>query len=164
MKSSKHMLCQAVAVACSVMAASAAMAQSVPTLVGGGSSLIAPAIGAEITALDNSQANISYSAVGSGRGQLGFLNNDPTQFGLPASAAPVDFGNSETALSATQISNYSGNVPNAAFDPLIQIPYVVTPITIPLVNAPPRQLPHNTSGMYVDIGNSGVCVAPVMGR
>ncbi len=134
MKSSKRKICQAVAVIFSAMAASAAMAQAVPVVIGGGSSLVFPSIQSEIATFGTSEGVLSYFSVGSGAGQNAFLNNDATQFGQPASAT-VDFANSDAALSATQISTYQNG--RAATDgPLIQIPFIVTPITIPLINGP----------------------------
>lgn len=47
MKFSKRKICTAVVFACTALGASAAMAQA--TIVGGGSSLVAPSIGLEIT-------------------------------------------------------------------------------------------------------------------
>nr|WKF56262.1 Phosphate-binding protein [Paraburkholderia busanensis] len=49
----------------------------------------------------------------------------------------VDFANSDAALTPAQVTSYRYSAIGTASGPLIQIPYVVTPITIPLVNAPP---------------------------
>ncbi|MGK8779942.1 substrate-binding domain-containing protein [Burkholderia cenocepacia] len=141
MKSSKRKICQAVALIISALGASAAMAQTAPLLQGGGSSLVAPTIGTEILPANFPAADgtIKYYSVGSGKGQTAFLNNDPSQFnsGTVTVTGTVDFANSDAPLTSAQVSAYTSTgglgVTNG---PLIQIPYIVTPITIPLVNAP----------------------------
>ncbi|WP_114814335.1 substrate-binding domain-containing protein [Paraburkholderia kururiensis] len=139
MKSSKRKICQAITLVISALGASVAMAQTAPSLIGGGSSLVAPTIGTEISAFPAADGTISYYSVGSGKGQTAFLNNDPSQFnsGTVTVTGTVDFANSDAPLSSAQISAYTSTgglgVTNG---PLIQIPYIVTPIAIPLVNAP----------------------------
>nr|WP_175801240.1 substrate-binding domain-containing protein [Burkholderia anthina] len=145
MKSSKRKICQAVALIISAIGASAAMAQTPPSLLGGGSSLVAPTIGTEILPANFPVADgsIAYWSVGSGLGQTAFLTNDATKFtsvtgGATVTASgTVDFANSDAPLSSAQVSAYTSTgglgVTNG---PLIQIPYIVTPIAIPLVNAP----------------------------
>ncbi|WP_346778754.1 substrate-binding domain-containing protein [Burkholderia sp. Ac-20353] len=77
---------------------------------------------------------MKYYSVGSGKGQTAFLKNDPSQFnsGTITVTGTVDFANSDAPLSSAQVSAYSSTgglgVTNG---PLIQIPYIVTPITIP---------------------------------
>ncbi|KLU24871.1 phosphate ABC transporter substrate-binding protein [Caballeronia mineralivorans PML1(12)] len=136
MKSSKRKICQAVALVISALAASAAMAQTAPALLGGGSSLVAPTIGSEISVFPSTDGTARYFSVGSGKGQTAFLKNDNTQFGTGLTGA-VDFANSDAPLLASQVSAYTttGGL-GVTNGPLIQIPYIVTPITIPLVNAP----------------------------
>ena len=135
MKSSKRKICSAVALVLSAMAASAAMAQT-PSLIGGGSSLVGPSINAEIAIFPSSDGSITYFTSSSGVGQTAFLNNEASAFGATVTGT-VDFANSDAALSASQLSAYTASGGLAATNgPLIQIPYIVTPITIPLVNAP----------------------------
>jgi len=170
MKSSKRKVCQAVAVVLSALAASAAMAQT-PSLLGGGSSLVAPTIQSEISAFPSTDGTAAYWSVGSGKGQAAFLNNDPTQFTsvtvsagttvtLTASGT-VDFANSDAPLSASQISAYTASTGLGATDgPLIQIPYIVTPITIPLVNGPTGTgptLPNGGTTATVALNDADLC-------
>jgi phosphate transport system substrate-binding protein len=161
MKSSKRIVCQAVLAALSALAASAAMAQTAPALVGGGSSLVAPSIGAEISIFPAGDGTASYASVGSGKGQTAFLNNDATQFGL-ASGTVVHFANSDAALLPSQISSYASSslgTTSTGGGPLIQLPYIVTPITIPLVNAPAGTGPQTTTGQAnsVALNDSDLC-------
>ncbi|CAB3643650.1 Alkaline phosphatase L [Paraburkholderia sediminicola] len=161
MKSSKRIVCQAVLAALSALAASAAMAQTVPALVGGGSSLVAPSIGAEISIFPAADGTATYASVGSGKGQTAFLNNDATQFGLAAGKV-VHFANSDAALSSSQISSYASSslgTTSTGGGPLIQIPYIVTPITIPLVNAPAGTGPQTTTGQTnsVALNDNDLC-------
>jgi len=136
MKSSKRKICQAVVLAFSAMAASAAMAQTVPNILGGGSSLIAPTINTEIGDFGTTIGNMTYETFSSGVGQSAFLNNDPTQFGLASTAGPVNFANSDAALTTAQVSTNGTYVRSATDGLLIQLPYAVTPITIPYTQAP----------------------------
>ncbi|MBN3791986.1 substrate-binding domain-containing protein [Burkholderia sp. Ac-20353] len=139
MKSSKRKICQAVALIISALGASAAMAQTAPSLLGGGSSLVNPTIQQEISVFPAADGTVKYYSVGSGKGQTAFLKNDPSQFnsGTITVTGTVDFANSDAPLSSAQVSAYTSTgglgVTNG---PLIQIPYIVTPITVPLVNAP----------------------------
>ncbi|WGS48382.1 substrate-binding domain-containing protein [Paraburkholderia sp. D15] len=139
MKSSKRKICQILALVVSGVGASAAMA--VPLVQGGGSSLVAPTIGAvgvtntEIGVFGTSEATFTYYSVGSGAGQNAFLGNQPTFF-APGLTGTVDFANSDAALTTAQVTNYKSSSVGTASGPLIQIPYIVTPITFPLVNAP----------------------------
>ncbi|WP_408463668.1 substrate-binding domain-containing protein [Paraburkholderia fungorum] len=134
------------------------MAQTAPALVGGGSSLVAPSIGAEISIFPAADGTASYASVGSGKGQTAFLNNDATQFSL-ASGTVVNFANSDAALSSTQINNYKSSTIGASSGPLIQLPYIVTPITIPLVNAPAGTGPQTTTGQAnsVALNDNDLC-------
>ena len=107
---------------------------------GGGSSLVAPTIGAnspasgEIGLYGTANATFTYYSVGSGAGQNAFLNNQPTFFGAGVTGT-VHFANSDAALATTQISTYKAGL-GTTNGPLIQIPYIVTPITVPVVNGP----------------------------
>jgi phosphate transport system substrate-binding protein len=135
MKSSKRKISLAVALVISGFGvASAAMAQTAPTLVGGGSTLVQPTIGQESAIFPPAQGTISYDGVGSGAGQQAFLTNNAALVGVTTGVA-VDFANSDAPLTATDITNYQNGLAKTD-GALIQIPYIVTPITIPLVNAP----------------------------
>ncbi|MEK7919169.1 substrate-binding domain-containing protein, partial [Burkholderia contaminans] len=107
---------------------------------GGGSSLVAPTIGAigntatEIGLFGTSEGSFTYFSVGSGAGQNAFLNNQPTFFGSTVTGT-VHFANSDAALSTAQLTSYKAGL-GATNGPLIQIPYIVTPITVPVVNGP----------------------------
>lgn len=138
MKSSKRKICQVLALVVSGLGATAAMAS--PNVQGGGSSLVAPTIGAignaatEIGLFGTSEGSFTYFSVGSGAGQNAFLNNQPTYLS-PGLTGTVHFANSDAALSTTQISSYKAGL-GTTNGPLIQIPYIVTPITVPVVNGP----------------------------
>ncbi|KVF26321.1 phosphate ABC transporter substrate-binding protein [Burkholderia vietnamiensis] len=139
MKSSKRKICQVLALVVSGLGATAAMAADIH---GGGSSLVAPTIGAigntatEIGLFGTAEGSFTYYSVGSGAGQNAFLNNQPTFFGSTVTGT-VHFANSDAALSSAQLTSYKTSpglgVTNG---PLIQIPYIVTPITVPVVNGP----------------------------
>ncbi|WP_025102273.1 substrate-binding domain-containing protein, partial [Burkholderia sp. A1] len=130
MKSSKRKICQVLALVVSGLGATAAMAA--PVLQGGGSSLVAPTIGSEITQFGTSIGALTYFSVGSGAGQNAFLGNQPTFFGAGVTGT-VDFANSDAALLSAQVSGYQTGL-GATNGPLIQIPYIVTAIAIPIVN------------------------------
>ncbi|WLE63275.1 substrate-binding domain-containing protein [Burkholderia plantarii] len=129
MKSSKRKICQVLALVVTGLGATAAMAAG-PVVQGGGSSLVAPTIQAEIANFSTSVGAFTYFSVGSGAGQNAFLNNQPTFFGAGVTGT-VDFANSDAALLASQGSGYTLA---GSSGPLIQIPYIVTAITIPVVN------------------------------
>lgn len=137
MKSSKRKICQVLALVVSGLGATAAMAADIH---GGGSSLVAPTIGAigntatEIGLFGTAEGSFTYYSVGSGAGQNAFLGNQPTYFGAGVTGT-VHFANSDAALLAAQITSYKAGL-GATNGPLIQIPYIVTPITVPLVNGP----------------------------
>ncbi|ALX15543.1 phosphate ABC transporter substrate-binding protein [Burkholderia cepacia JBK9] len=140
MKSSKRKICQVLALVVSGMGASLAMAAG-PVIQGGGSSLVAPTIGSvsnpasEIGLFGTSEGTFTYFSVGSGAGQNAFLNNQPTFFGSGVSGT-VHFANSDAALTTAQVTAYNNTGLGTTNGPLIQIPYIVTAITVPVVNAP----------------------------
>ncbi|RXV67605.1 phosphate ABC transporter substrate-binding protein [Burkholderia stabilis] len=140
MKSSKRKICQVLALVVSGMGASLAMAAG-PVIQGGGSSLVAPTIGSvsnassEIGLFGTSEGTFTYYSVGSGAGQNAFLNNQPTFFGSGVSGT-VHFANSDAALTTAQVTAYNNTGLGTTNGPLIQIPYIVTAITVPVVNAP----------------------------
>jgi ABC-type phosphate transport system substrate-binding protein len=156
-KSNQRKICQALALLIAGMGASAAMAG--PLVQGGGSSLVAPTIGTlaapanEIGLFGTSEATLTYFSVGSGAGQNAFLNDQPTFFAAGLTGT-VDFANSDAALTTAQVTGYTRT---ATDGPLIQIPYIVTPITIPLVNGPavtstttPQTSPNNTHSIALN--------------
>jgi ABC-type phosphate transport system substrate-binding protein len=158
MKSSKRKISLAVALVLSGFGvASAAMAQSAPSLLGGGSTLVQPTIGSESAVFPVANGSVTYFGVGSGAGQSAFLNNDSTQFSAGLSAT-VNFANSDAPLSTAQISTYQAG--RAKTDgALIQIPYIITPITIPLVNAPAGTGPAlpNSTTPTVALNDADLC-------
>jgi len=93
-----------------------------------------PASG-EIGLFGTSSATFTYFAVGSGAGQNAFLNNQPTFFGAGVSGT-VAFANSEAALTTAQVTAYNAGTVGTNSGPLIQIPYLVSAITVPVVNGP----------------------------
>lgn len=140
MKSSKRKICQVLALVVAGMGASVAMAAG-SVIQGGGSSLVAPTIGAvspasgEIGLFGTSEGTFTYYSVGSGAGQNAFLNNQPTFFGSGVTGT-VHFANSDAALTTAQVSAYNNTGLGTSNGPLIQIPYIVTAITVPVVNGP----------------------------
>ncbi|WP_434115627.1 substrate-binding domain-containing protein [Paraburkholderia caffeinilytica] len=139
MKSSKRKICQILALALSGVG-TAAVATATPLVQGGGSSLVAPLLGnpavvnSEIGLFGTSEGTLTYYSVGSGTGQNAFLNNQPT-FLSRGLTGTVDFANSDAALTTAQITAYQAGL-GRTNGPLIQIPYIVTPITVALVNGP----------------------------
>ncbi|HIC7209602.1 substrate-binding domain-containing protein [Burkholderia stabilis] len=112
-----------------------------PIVQGGGSSLVAPLFGSasnpasEIGLFGTNGGTFTYYSVGSGAGQNAFLNNQPTFFGTGVSGA-VHFATSEAALTTAQVQSYDNTGRGTTDGPLIQIPYIVTAITVPVVNGP----------------------------
>ncbi|WP_114814336.1 substrate-binding domain-containing protein [Paraburkholderia kururiensis] len=137
MKLNKRRICRAVTLATSILGTPVAIAQTAPSMIGGGSSMVTPLIGTEVSASPAANGTISYYAVGSARGEAAFLNNDPSQFdsGTVTVTGTVDFAISDAPLSPAQISAYTSTL-GVTNGPLIQIPYLITPVTIALVNAP----------------------------
>lgn len=135
MKLNQRKICQAVLLAAYSMAASAAMAAA-PALLSGGSSLVAPSITAEGSIFPAADGTFSYHSANSSTGQTAFLTNAASLYGSTVTGT-VDFGNSDSALTGAQVTAYD-TAPGlgATNGLLIQIPYVTTPITIPLTNAP----------------------------
>jgi phosphate transport system substrate-binding protein len=134
MTSSKRKICQAVALIVTAMGASMAMAAT-PSLVSGGSSLVGPSIIKEFANFPSTDGTLTYFTTNSTTGQNAFLNNDATLYGLPSTAG-VDFGNSDAALTTLQVTAYNSSGRGLTDGRLIQIPYVTTPITIPVTNGP----------------------------
>ena len=135
-----RLLCSVAAAALSFGTAHAATS----TLNTGGSSLAAPTYIALYQLYTQSHPSIlfNYEAVGSGGGQTAFLNNSIASFeNVPAGTltygtivgTQVDLGASDAALSASQLTNpATGSYAQSSVDgPLIQIPTIGTPITIP---------------------------------
>jgi phosphate transport system substrate-binding protein len=102
--------------------AQAAMAD----IVGGGGTLAAPlyqTAGVLTTGFD------PYVAVGSGPGKLAFLNNDATQFKLPAGTS-VHWAGSDSALTQAEVDAYV-TAHGAAWGPIVQVPSAGTTVAIP---------------------------------
>ncbi|MBZ5791221.1 substrate-binding domain-containing protein [Burkholderia contaminans] len=142
MKFNKRKVCHILALVIPGASASLAIAAG-PVIQAGGSSLVAPLIGAnspvsgEIGLFGTFNATFTYYAVGSGAGQNAFLNNQPTFFGASANtASAVYFANSDAALTTAQVTSYNAGTVGSNSGPLIQIPYIVTAITVPVVNGP----------------------------
>ncbi|WP_431824857.1 substrate-binding domain-containing protein [Burkholderia sp. F1] len=139
MRLHQRKLCQIIALLVSGAGASAATAAG-PVVQGGGSSLVAPIIGSiynpatEIGLFGTTKGTFAYFPVGPGYGQGAFLWNKSSFFGAGVTGA-VHFANSEAPLSTFQITRYAADL-GATSGPLIQIPYIVTPITVPVVNGP----------------------------
>src|SRR5262249_2058597 len=108
MKSSKRKISLAVALVISGFGAVAMAQAATPALLGGGSTLVPPSINAESFAFPAVDGTAQYFGVGSGAGQTGFLNNDPTQFGSGL-VAPVHFANSDAPLLGSQITSYTSS-------------------------------------------------------
>lgn len=140
MNLAKRAICRIFAGIIPIAGSSVAIAAG-PIIQGEGSSLVAPLIGAnspasgEIGLYGTSNATFTYYSVGSGAGQNAFLNNPPTYFGAGVSGA-VHIAFSDTALTTAQVTSYNAAPIGSNIDQLIQIPFIVTPITIPIVNGP----------------------------
>ncbi len=132
MKFSKRKTCLAVALA--VSALGSAIPAMAAAITGGGSSLVGPSINSEIALFGANPDSLTYYITSSGTGQTAFLKDDASVFSSTA-RGPVDFANSDAAIASTYLSSYN-SLDRAADGPLIQIPYIVTPITIPYVNGP----------------------------
>jgi phosphate transport system substrate-binding protein len=158
-KFNKRKTCMAVALAVSALGSIPAMAV---TLIGGGSSLVGPSIDSEIAAFGANPDSLTYYITSSGTGQTAFLNNNASYFSSSATG-DVYFANSDAAVSSSYVTAY--NTSDEPTDgPLIQIPYIVTPITIPYVNGPtsstdtlsgPQTTPGQTSSLALN--DSDLC-------
>lgn len=163
MNFNKRKSCIAAALVFSAISASSAMAQSV--VLGGGSSLVGPSITTEIGDFGAGTLALTYFITSSGTGQNAFLNDNATFFNATLTGS-VDYANSDAALSTTQITSYD-NSTFATTDkggPLIQIPFITTPITIAYVNGPtsstdtllgPQTTPNQTHS--VALNDSDLC-------
>ncbi|WP_246792188.1 PstS family phosphate ABC transporter substrate-binding protein [Burkholderia perseverans] len=129
MQSSKRKICLALAAVVASLGTTAAIAAG-PTVQIGGSTLVAPLLNNEIANFSTDLGAFTYFSVGSGAGQNAFLNNQPTFFGAGVTGT-VDFAISDAALLSSQISGYTLA---GSSGPLIEIPYIVTAIAIPVVN------------------------------
>ncbi len=146
--------------AASLAVAALASAQSMAAVNGGGGTLAAPFYN---TSGVLPAGFAAYIGVGSGAGKLAFLNNDPSQFGLPA-GTNVHWAGSDSKLASTDITTYNTNH-GAAWGPLIQVPAMATAVTIPFnkaggnLNLTTQELCGVFSGRYDDwsgiAGNGG---------
>jgi phosphate transport system substrate-binding protein len=98
---------------------------------GGGATLPQPTYTAEFKTYTTTYPTVSftYAGVGSGAGQTAFLNNDATQFSL-VKGTPVHFAASDAFLSSSQVTSYNTGAVAAYSGPLIQLPFLGTPVTI----------------------------------
>ncbi|WP_370679427.1 substrate-binding domain-containing protein [Comamonas sp. GB3 AK4-5] len=125
----------AIVVACTMAVAGAASAQ---TVQGGGATLPQPLYEElfGITAGKASQVlgTWSYAGTGSGTGKSAFLNDTATSF---SKTGHVHFAGSDSALTATEVDNYNtahnkgSSSTGDNFGRLIQIPSVLTAVTLP---------------------------------
>lgn len=157
MNFNKRKSCIAAALVFSAISASSAMAQ---TVIGGGSSLVGPSITKEISDFGADTLALTYFITSSGTGQTAFQNDNASFFNSTVTGA-VDFANSDAALSSSYITSYD-NSTFATTDkggPLIQIPYITTPITIAYVNGPtsttdtfkgPQTTPNQTNSLALN--------------
>jgi ABC-type phosphate transport system substrate-binding protein len=152
-------------VAAAALSLGTAHATTTTTLNTGGSSLAAPTYIALYQLYTQSHPSVlwNYEAVGSGSGQNAFLNNQISYFeNVPAGTltygtivgTQVDLGASDAALSASQLTNpATGSYANSASDgPLIQIPTIGTPITIPY-----NQSVENSASSPLKLTDDQVC-------
>ncbi|VFR16785.1 Phosphate ABC transporter, periplasmic phosphate-binding protein PstS (TC 3.A.1.7.1) [plant metagenome] len=72
---------------------------------------------------------LDYVGVGSGAGKRAFFNNNATEFGLPAGTT-VDYAGSDSLVTAGEASAYVTNS-KPTFGALIQVPAVLTSVTVP---------------------------------
>ncbi|AYN19511.1 substrate-binding domain-containing protein [Alcaligenes aquatilis] len=96
-------------------------------VVGGGSTLPRNLYNDVLTASPLPGFN-TYIGVGSDDGKRAFFTNDGALFNAPG--ATVDYVGSDSLVNATEAQNYADN-DELAFGPLIQIPSVLTSVTVP---------------------------------
>ncbi len=131
-KNSLLSVCAAAALLTGLSTGTHAATAPATVLYGGGSSLAALVYGQMFniyTASLNPSASFNYTSDGSGKGQSGFLGNNPSAHGLPAGTT-ITYGASDATLTATQISTYA-TAQQPTTGPLIQLPSFGTAITIP---------------------------------
>lgn len=92
-----------------------------------------------------------YVGVGSGAGKRAFFNNNPAEFGL-AAGTTVDYAGSDSLVTAAERVNYNAHATlgHATFGDLIQIPTVLTSVTVPY-NVPGMPSLELTSQELADI-------------
>ena len=127
----------AVAVLCPVSPLTAAV--PLAQINGGGAVASAPVIINELLLTNDIGSTAfyfrSYYPVTSTVFQTALINNDATQFGLPAGSESVHFGAAEQPLSSAQLSSWA-NLPTGrvAAGNLLQIPLMGAGLAIPIVN------------------------------
>lgn len=139
----KMKMLSAVVAAGLMMGAGAASA----AVVGGGATLPEGLYNALFTTTPAPGFN-AYIGVGSGAGKRAFFNNNAVEFGL-APGITVDYAGSDSLVTATEAANYATNS-ELAFGPLIQIPAVLTSVTVPY-NVPGVSNLNLTSEQLADI-------------
>lgn len=142
MKSVNFNVKMVVAVVAAGLLAGAASAQ---TVQGGGATLPEPLyrdlFGITTPASKVVLGTWTYASTGSGTGKKAFLTNNAALFGTLGN---VHFAGSDSALTAADLTSYN----KAAFGPLIQIPAVLTSVT----------LPYKRSGVsQINLTNDQVC-------
>ncbi|GGY04313.1 substrate-binding domain-containing protein [Paludibacterium paludis] len=128
-----------VAVLAAGMLAGAASAQTVQ----GGGATLPEKFYKGIFASGNVIGSWTYLGTGSGTGKKAFLTNNASLFNTTGN---VHFAGSDSALSAADLTTYEPN--KAAFGPVIQIPAVLTSVTLPYKRAGVTQ---------VNLTNDQVC-------
>ncbi|WP_193100216.1 substrate-binding domain-containing protein [Burkholderia sp. Z1] len=136
----KLKICPIMALVVSGMSATSAFAAG-PAIQGGGSSLVLSALGAtspaygEFGLFGSTEGAFTYYPVGSAYGQQAFLNNQPIFLGSGVTGT-VHFTNNDAVLTRAQVTAYYNTGLGTTDGPLIQIPYVVTAVAVPIVNGP----------------------------
>jgi len=122
------------AIALAIAAVGAPVSASAATLIGGGSPLVGFVIDQEISLFGANPDSLMYLVTSSDTGQVAFVSDDASVFNSNTSGQ-VAFANSDSAILPSRLTSYN-SVRKATDGPLIQIPYIVTPITVPYVNGP----------------------------
>ncbi|WDD91355.1 substrate-binding domain-containing protein [Burkholderia sp. FERM BP-3421] len=113
-------------------AASIGFAQQTLQVTGGGPALIWGELAAESAATGG---GITYYPAGEGRGVFGFLQNDLFQFGMGLTGN-VQFAYSGYPLSSVQTNEVGEYARSSTDGRLIQLPYIVLPVTVSYVGQP----------------------------
>jgi phosphate transport system substrate-binding protein len=159
----------------------------IATIYGGGSSLAYPTYIAEYALFGGTKDKVvfSYPAAGSGAGQNGFLGNNPDYFNPinastntigyksgtltygPAIGTTVDFGASDAALTASQLSNpatgsypAANKIPEPGTSTSTGSPTFIPAGSISAVDGPVIQIPTFGTPVTMAYNESGVTPAP----
>ncbi|UTH74473.1 substrate-binding domain-containing protein [Chromobacterium sp. IIBBL 290-4] len=131
---------KAKALAIALSACMLAGAASAQTVLGGGSTLAQPLYN-QLFGITSGYpslvlGNWNYAGVGSGAGKAAFLTNNAALFN---STGNVSFAGSDSVLTAADLTSYS-QASNNAWGPVIQIPAVLTSVTLPYKRSGVTQL------------------------